>query len=449
MTFHLKCTTNKDTAICDFTFKDADGNIATTLFVGTKYTIEAWLCTKAFLGVGGCNSIPFTKGCADGAEVAGGVLKLVKNSTELAHSGNTDSKGLAGSFYWTPTASNAGSYNVKLKFAGITGYNACESNDIAIEVQSKPDRGVIVTVRDVPAEGLTVQVGEYNRFAVWPIPDCWQLFSETKDVTPESTVVTFDLAAYTAEHLCVGVLNSDNVMMDQEKNVTSTPPANVTLEGWLGRPYRSRITTNPHTVKPDEGFAIEAHLFHVFTNEKMGSSREVTFYRYNAADTREEIGTGITDENGVAKRVWQESEVGTYEYEAEYDPGGNRTFPETGTVIVSEAKCPIDISSLETCPILTALQGSMVFPHLDTLRWYRDTKLSPALTKAYYSLIPITGRIARHSRLARLIVRALSTFAIRRIERRWGGEIPYLQPLKQASHEPRPEGRGMRRHVFS
>ena len=416
-----------DTMICDSMrtskpeIADDDGTYVTTLHVGKRYTLKCWLYEKDLIHH---NCLVHGDGIAGGR-----TIKFVRTDTgDTIKTATTQEHGFAGA-YWTPSAAEIGEYDIKAVFDGDGRYNSSESGELGIEVKSKPDKGVIVTVRNVPAEGLTVECGEYNR----TVKECqYVLFSEKKDVTPVNNVATFDLGWWTADHLCVRVLNRSGDVMDQEEDVTATPPQDVTLDGWLGRPYRSRIVTEPHTVEPDEGFTIKAYLYEVFTNEKMGENREVIFFRYTG-DIREEIGAGLTDENGIARKAWSEAAEGTYEYEAEYDPVGKKTYPESGTVIITEKKCPIDISALEECPILKALQGTIVFTHLDTLRWYRNEKMSPVLVKTYYKLIPITGRIARHSRLARTIVRALSTFSIRIIERRWEGEIPYLQTLKPSN----------------
>ena len=247
------------------------------------------------------------------------------------------------------------------------------------------------------------------------------------EVYPGKNTVTFDLSGwYLVSRVCVRTLNQADEVMDEVKNCVTKPPSTQHLKGWLGRPYRSRITVEPAHPRKSEGFVLKAHLRSVYTDEPLGEGVEVTFFRITDT-TREEIGTGITNEYGVAPKSWSEEADGTYKYKAEYDPIGKQTYPEPASVTVSEAVCPIDISALEECPIMKALQGTVVFTHLDTLRWYRDTRMSPLLVNTYYRLIPITGRIARYSQIARLIVRAISTMSIRRIERKYGHLIPYLR----------------------
>ena len=336
--------------------------------------------------------------------------------------------------------SEVGTYTLKAKFLGVTGYNPSESDPKTLTVTDEPecDKGAIVTVKDVPTEGLRVQTSPDA-----PFTGCsWGLIPTISEetVTQDNPIAVFS-NLYTdtvVKKACFRVVTMDYdsqqltgyVMSTKEGFVVPESGCNpIAMQGYYGKPYRCRMTAEPSNPKPGEGFWLTAHLTTTPNGEAAEPDLPVTFYRV-VGETREEIGTpGTTDDRGIARKAWSEPTAGTYKYEAEYDPSHAITFIEPVTVTVAEKTCPIDISALEECPILKALQGTLVLTHLDTLRWYRDTKMSPTLVKSYYKLIPITGRIARHSRIARTIVRALSTFSIRKIERRWGGEIPYLQTL--------------------
>lgn len=434
----LKLTTEappekKDTMICDSLRRsqpeivDGEDNKVVKLLVGTKYTLRCWLYEKDVL-----HFICLAHG---DAITDGQLIKFVRTDTGATiKTANTTTYGYAG-VPWTPIANDIGEYNIKAVYGG-NGYNPSESGELSIEVKSKPDKGVIVVVREdhIPDEKLKVQVGEYalGRCCYTPVVCA----VDEAEVDPDNNTVTFELTGIEwklTKRVCVRTLNQAGEVMDEVKNCVIEPPSTQHLKGWLGRPYRSWISVEPTHPGLGEGFVLKAHLRSVYTDIPLGEGVEVTFFRITDT-TPEEIGTGLTNEYGVAPKSWSETldegvSSKTFKYEAEYDPIGKKTYPEPATVIVTVTKptCPIDISSLEECPIMKALQGTVVFTHLDTLRWYRDTKMSPLLVNTYYRLIPITGRIARYSRISRLIVRAISTISIRGIERKYGHSIPCLR----------------------
>ena len=424
MTFHLKPEVIEEAMLCEFEVKNEEGGVVSKLHVGERYTLKCNIYEEI---TGGCyNPLrkPFT----------GVAVTFTKKETgEVIGTDTSTEYGYAGA-YWTPDADDVGEHTLKAECSD-------DYQEYGIEVISvECDKGAIVTVKDVPTEGLRVQTAQDI-----PLYGCnWSYDSREEMVSQDDPVAVFG-NLYTdiiSDKACFRVVTMDYDLIAKTGYVLSitkgfvVPTVGckpVAMLGYYGKPYRCRLTAEPSNPEPGVGFWLTAHLTVSPDGEAADPDLPITFYRV-VGEIREQIGdVGLTDSTGVAKKAWSESVAGTYTYEAEYEPTQNITFVEPVTVNVTKDACPINISALEECPILKALQGTIVFTHLDTLRWYRDTKMSPTLVKSYYKLIPITGRIARHSRLARTIVRALSTFSIRSIERRWGGEIPYLQTLKAAN----------------
>ena len=289
------------------------------------------------------------------------------------------------------------------------------------------DEGVIVTVKDVPAEGLKVQcVKDIILYGC----DWGAYAGKEETVTPANPVAVFSDLPW--DKVCLRVITMDYIPMAEtgilsvieEIGVPSVSCKSVVMFGYFGCKYRVLVVVTPSRPKPGESFELKAHLV-INPKTPAGPNMPVQFYEI-VNGIRSPVGSPRpTDDGSIAHRVQTKEKAGEYTYEAEYT--GAATFAEPVTVTVGEAVCPIDISSLEECPIMKALQGTVVFTHLDTLRWYRDTKMSPLLVNTYYRLIPITGRIARYSRISRLVVRAISTMSIRGIERKYGHSIPYLR----------------------
>jgi len=285
------------------------------------------------------------------------------------------------------------------------------------------DEGVIVTVKDVPEEGLTVQA---SRLLGEVIKECeWKYAAHIdKSVTPDNPIAVFnDLRhAYLipCDKWCIRVINQDGDVMsvrseDKPVTIPSTGCASVKMYGYLGCKYRTRITTSPTYPAPGKSFKLKATLV-INPYELATEGMEVEFYKL-VDGTEEPLGTNTTNESGVAVISHTEPEAGRYKYLARYT--GGDTFAEVKTVTVREPICPIEISAIEECPILTATQGTIVFTKLDTLRWFRDNHMPKTLVKMYYWLIPVTGRIAKHSRIARMIIRGLTEMSIKAIERRY------------------------------
>ncbi len=325
--------------------------------------------------------------------------------------------------YWSFIPASAGKKTIKAVFEGNEKYNPSNCTDtLTVEELPECDNGVRVTVKDIPPEGLRVQY-VLKLLGVW---EPWIAAREKTVSTASPTAVLSNLAIGARPiDVRVGVVNiAGDVMSLKQTTAPGVGCADITLFGYLGRKYRTRMTSSPSTPTPGESFELKAHLV-INPDTTAGPNMSIQFYEI-INGTRQPIGAPRpTDDNGIAHLVQTKEVEGKYTYEAEYV--GGDTYAESVTVTVSEKVCPIDISALEECPIVKALQGTVVFTHLDTLRWYRDTKMSPLLVNAYYRLIPITGRIARSSRTARLVVRAISTMSIRRIERKYGHLIPYLR----------------------
>jgi PKD repeat protein len=153
----------KDTVICDFDILDAACKSVTDLVVGGRYTVRAWLCEKDVLGIGGCKALG--DGCASEDEVSGGVLDFRMTAKVIETLPATDVNGYA-EVGWIPSDDpiEIGTYDVKLAFAGITGYNACESTTKTITVKKNPYT-INVTVKDengTPIEGAYVDIDRWD-----------------------------------------------------------------------------------------------------------------------------------------------------------------------------------------------------------------------------------------------------------------------------------------------
>ena len=194
----------------------------------------------------------------------------------------------------------------------------------------------------------------------------------------------------------------------------------ITMHGWLGCKYRTRITTDPIYPAPGKNFTLKATLIEN-PGTLAGKDLEIEFFKL--VDTTEQsLGKNLTNEHGVAVLSHAEPEAGRYKYFARYT--GADTYAEIKTVTVREPTCPIEWGAIEEmCPIFTATQGTIIFTKLDTLRWFRDNHMPKTLVNAYYWLTPVTGRIAKYSRIARMIIRGLTEISIKLIEKRWGPQI--------------------------
>ena len=306
--------------------------------------------------------------------------------------------------------------------------------DGTLTVIGECDEGVIVTVKDVPAGGLAVKchyliIGT----SCGPGPGLNDVFEDEHTVTRDNPVAVFsDLS--TAKCYCFRVMtDAEYVMSHTERGITppGTGCSKITLYGFLGRAYRTRID-KPTTAKPGEAFTLEAKLFYADEDgwHRATEFMEVEFFRVsgtrdestNTWETEESLDTNLTNADGVALLSITEEEEGTYKYIARYT--GGDTFATAHTVSVKEVVCPIDLSAIEeACPILKASLGTIVFTKLDTLRWFRDTHMPESLVRMYYWLTPVTGLIARKSRLVRAIIREISWLSIKGIEKRWAPQV--------------------------
>ena len=280
------------------------------------------------------------------------------------------------------------------------------------------DRGVIIKVKEVPDEGLSVEF-------VYPTPPfgCIWVLPVGKDVTPDNPVAVFsDIRFETTpggDKACFRVVNKDGDVMSKTGEI-SIPEKGcagpITMHGWLGCKYRTRITTDPAYPAPGKSFTLKATLI-INPKELAPEGWEVEFFKL-VDDKEVPLGKKLTNEHGVAVLSHTEPEAGKYKFFARYT--GADTYAEIKTVTVREPTCPIEWGAIEEmCPIFTATQGTIVFTKLDTLRWFRDNHMPKTLVRAYYWLTPVTGRIAKYSRIARMIIRWLTEISIKAIERRY------------------------------
>ena len=296
---------------------------------------------------------------------------------------------------------------------------SCDKWSGTLTVTETCDRGVIIKVEEVPDEGLQVVYLHPG------LAGCinWQ-FATDKEVTKDNPVAVFsdirdDRLPVGGDKACFRVLNRDGDVMSEtgEINIPDEGCAGpITMHGWLGCKYRTRITTDPAYPAPGKSFTLKAT---VIENPRTPAGKDLEVEFFKLVDTREEsLGTNLTNEDGVAVLSHAEPNAGTYKYFARYT--GADTYAEIKTVTVREPTCPIDISQYEEmCPIFTATQGTIVFTKLDTLRWFRDNHMPKTLVKAYYWLTPVTGRIAKYSRIARMIIKGLTEISIKAIEKRY------------------------------
>lgn len=279
------------------------------------------------------------------------------------------------------------------------------------------DNGVIVTVKDVPAEGLWVLLYKKDIFGMWGVAP-----SMIKEVDASGPTAVFSGVGGmipNAEDVLLRVQSKTTADFMSEKETTAPKVgcASVTMYGYLGCTYRTRITADPAYPAPGKSFKLKATLI-INPKERATEDMEVEFFKL-VDGVENSLGTNLTNESGVAVLSHTEPEKGTYKYLARYT--GGDTYAEIKTVTVREPTCPIEISAIEEmCPISTAMQGTIVFTKLDTLRWFRDNRMPKCLVKTYYWLTPVTGRIAKYSRTARFVTRGLTKVSIKAIERRYG-----------------------------
>lgn len=273
------------------------------------------------------------------------------------------------------------------------------------------NKGVIITIEDLPEEGLKLH-GEGP----------WGASTPVYIVKPRvSTVVLSGLGAgkwkFTLSNMAGDTMDIMRVTVPE----AGCPKKK--MYGWLGRKYRTKITTSPSTPSVNRTFKLQATLI-INPNRRAGEDMEIEFFKL-VEGKEKSLGTNVTNEHGVAVLAHKESEKGTYTYLARYT--GADTYAEKKEVSVGEYPampgCPIEISAIEEkigeCPILKATEGTIIFTKLDTLRWFRDNHMPKTLVNIYYWLTPITGRIARYSRIARIIIRWLTKISIDIIENRY------------------------------
>lgn len=282
------------------------------------------------------------------------------------------------------------------------------------------DNGVIVTVEDAPVEGLWVLLYKKDFLGMWGLVP-----SMIEEVTTTGPTVVFTEVGGiipSAEDVLLKVQSkkTDDFMSEKETTAPKEGCAGpVKMYGYLGCTYRTRITADPTYPAPGKSFKLNATLI-INPKERATEDMEVEFFKL-VDKVEESLGTNVTNESGVAVLSHAE-EKGTYKYLARYT--GGDTFAETKTVTVREPTCPIEISAIEEmCPIFTAMQGTIVFTKLDTIRWFRDNRMPKCLVKTYYWLTPVTGRIAKYSRTARFVIRGLTKVSIKAIERRYGWTV--------------------------
>jgi len=317
--------------------------------------------------------------------------------------------------YGKVTFKNLDSYLYYRVYITKDGYKFYDSGSIppvnkTFKIKRKEgcNEGVIVKVRDVPEEGLTVQA------APLVINACGWLTTVNKTVTPDNPTAVFDdlrhalLMPY--DKWCFRVLNSGGHTMSvrTEDNAVEIPSkgcATITMYGYLGCRYRTRITVNPPSPTVNQPFELRATLI-INPGSLASENMEVEFFK--VVDNKEiPLGKNLTNSEGVAVLVHSENKPGTYKYLARYT--GADTFAEVKTVVVREREF--------ICPILMATQGTIVFTKLDTLRYFRDNYMPKSLVKTYYSLAPFVSPIVERSRIVSFIIRELTRILIETIER--------------------------------
>jgi len=314
--------------------------------------------------------------------------------------------------YKLPSGAKTGVWTIQLYDTGC--FEA-----LSITVIEECNRGVIIKVKEVPDEGLQVVYLHPG------LAGCinWQ-YARDKEVTPGNPEAVFydirdDLLPVGGDKACFRVLNKDGDVMSEtgEINIPDKGCSGpITMHGWLGCKYRTRITTDPAYPAPGKSFMLKATLIE---NPRTPAGKDLEIEFFKLVDNKEvPLDKNMTNEHGVAVLSHTEPEAGRYKYFARYT--GADTYAEIKTVTVREPTCPIDISQYEKmCPIFTATQGTIVFTKLDTLRWFRDNHMPKTLVKVYYWLTPVTGRIAKYSRIARMIIKGLTEISIKAIERRY------------------------------
>jgi hypothetical protein len=307
---------------------------------------------------------------------------------------------------------SAGTYTIKAVFTATGDYNGSEcTSTLTVTVKPECNEGVIVTVKDVPIEGLKVQYDHPGVFGCpWLPPDGEKVINQTDPVAVFSGIRT--ILPY-GDKVCVRVVNmaGDVMSVTEPLTIPTTGCRSVTMYGYQGCKFRTRITTEPTYPAPGKSFTLKANLI-INPAEPATEGMEVEFFKL-VDKTEESLGRNLTDEDGIAVLSHAEPEAGTYKYIARYT-GGN-TYAEIKTVTVTEVP-PV-------CPIFTSTAGTIVFTQLDTLRWFRDNKMPRFLSKAYYKVVPVTGRIASYSSSARFIIRNIAKVSIWAIQKRYSHVI--------------------------
>jgi hypothetical protein len=280
-----------------------------------------------------------------------------------------------------------------------------------LTVKGECNEGVIVTVKDVPVEGLIVQASRHGDVVL----GVWTTHVD-KTITQDDPVAVFNDLRHTylipEDIWYVRVMNLTGEIMSirDEKNPVTIPSkgcASVTMYGYQGCKFRTRITTDPTYPAPGKSFSLKANLI-INPAEPATEGMEVEFFKL-VDKTEESLGRNLTDKDGIAVLSHTEPQAGIYMYLARYT-GGN-TYAEIKTVTVTEAP-PV-------CPIFTSTVGTIVFTQLNTLRWFRDNKMPRFLSKAYYKAVPVTGRIASYSNSVRFIIRNITKISIWAIKQRY------------------------------
>lgn len=235
-------------------------------------------------------------------------------------------------------------YQLTAKFEGDDTYKPSESavKNLVIE-KVVCDQGVIVTVDDVPEDGIYVQ--GVKALYLGCDSETLYLFIPKKKVMPDSPIIVYDKRLPLMERpepgdkYCFRVIDEEGHILDHTTEKITIPPSscvNTTLKAWNGAHWYTILTYTPKPALINQPFEIAATLKETPPDEPAAAGHTIHFYEDSLEGTP--IHESLTDENGVARFPTTKAVAGTYTYFAVLRDYHTYVDPPSGLSVTVQEK---------------------------------------------------------------------------------------------------------------
>jgi len=241
-----------------------------------------------------------------------------------------------------------GTYKLTAKFEDTTNETyKTSTTDVVKNLKIEKvvcDQGVIVTVDDVPEDGVFVQGARPA-----PLLGCKHeslyLGAFKKKVMPDNPIITYDKRLPLMERpapgdkYCFRVIDEEGYILDYTKEKITIPNSsckNITLKAWNGAHWYTILTYTPKPALIDQPFEVTATLKETPPDQPAGAGHTIHFYEDSLDGTP--VHESLTDENGVAHFPTSKAIAGTYKYFAVLKDYHTYIDPPSGLSVTVQEK---------------------------------------------------------------------------------------------------------------